>query len=125
MLAPTPPPTLHIHLNLILDQDRTIHKRIIHAIRPTTTARDLALAVAAHLLAVNILIRLAVARDDASFEDTRKVESEQRAQRRERGADDADIKFHGGPGGRAGVVPGDVFGDGNEVEGVEAEDGGA
>ena len=41
----------------------------------------------------------------------------------EAGADDADVRFDAGPHRGRGVVPGDVGGDGDGVEGLEAEAG--
>ena len=44
-------------------------------------------------------------------------------ERGEAGADDADVRFDARPHGRGRVVPGDVGGDGDGVEGLEAEAG--
>lgn len=59
--------------------------------------------------------------DDGSAERARKELRKESAKGRERGAYDSNVEFHGGPCSRARVVPCDVFADGYEVKGVEAE----
>ena len=57
------------------------------------------------------------------FKNGREVFREKGSEGRERCADDTDGELDGGPHCRSGVIPGDVFGDGNEVDVVEAENG--
>ena len=60
----------------------------------------------------------------ARFKDSREEAGEEGAERGERPADYADGEFDSGPHCGARVVPGYVVGDGDEVNVVEAEDGG-
>jgi hypothetical protein len=56
--------------------------------------------------------------------EARPDESDDRPQAGETGAHDADVQLDGGPGCGADVVPGYVGAAGDDVEAVEAEDGG-
>jgi len=52
------------------------------------------------------------------MKDIGEVFHDEGAQRGKRGADDADVEFHSGPGRGARIVPGNVLANGNDVEGV-------